>query len=239
MERDFLSLYAVCFGQSAHNLLKDGKNQGGKRVEWGVRQRFFTHIKAYGLVYIALFGVFVIGLLFGFFAPTSMEMARMAEARGEVADFLKYLPAAGIGGTAEFWRFLQLNAIFLLIIWAAGLSLIGPLLLIPAIFYKGFSLGLAIGFLLNYHAAKGAVIILLAILPAHIVLLPLLFFAAVQSFSFSLALIKRNDKSFDGLWQKVLRYSARFSVILCGMAVAALIQGYLSPLLLQMFFALI
>ena len=84
----------------------------GVKVKRGLPKVFSDHIKTYGLIYIALLGIFIVGLLFGFSAPASMDASESAEVRGAVVNFLNHLPSANINGGAEFWRSLQLNAIF-------------------------------------------------------------------------------------------------------------------------------
>lgn len=188
------------------------------------------------LLYMLLFVIMVTGFAFGMAAPVSMDAETAAQCRAYIGDYLTLLPTAQIDCFAEFLRALRLNGAILAVILLAGLHLVGVPLIAAALFYKAFTIGFAAGFLLNYQSMRGFLIIVFSILPQNMLLLPLLLWAAGEAVSFSL-LLWRGNNSFAAERRRLLSRYGLFSLALCGfILVSALIQGYLSPLLLELFF---
>ncbi|MDD4572377.1 MAG: stage II sporulation protein M, partial [Clostridia bacterium] len=97
---------------------------------------------------------------------------------------------------------------------------------------RSFGLGFCLSILIMGDAAYGIVLSLLAILPQHLLLLPIFLFACVFSAKFSYELICGNVDLKNSLFI----YSMIFVVLWFFAVLAACFQGYISPKLLAMFF---
>lgn len=197
------------------------------------------HIRRSLWLYILFFLVFLCGLFWGYGAPEAMDPTKAGELNTFVQKLVEALPQSQIDNALEMRNAFLFNAFLMLCLWFCGITVIGIPLTLPVIFYKGFSLGFSIGFLITGEALKGFVIVLLTIIPQNIILVPLFFIGSMLAISFSLYLIKRPREGGGGLAGVFAKYCGRFALLFLGVGFCALLQGYLAPALLKLFFILL
>jgi len=190
-------------------------------------------------VYILFFLVFLFGLFWGFGAPDSMDPAKAGELNTFVQKLVEALPQSQIDNALEMKNAFIFNAFLMLCLWFCGITVIGIPLTLPIIFYKGFSLGFSIGFLIGGQALEGFVIVLLTVIPQNIILVPLFFIGSMFAVSFSSYLIRRPREGGGGLAGVFAKYCGRFVLLFLGVGFCALLQGYLAPALLKLFFIML
>jgi len=197
------------------------------------------HIRHSLWVYILFLLVFLFGLFWGYGAPHSMDPSKAGELNTFVQKLVEGLPQSQIDSTLEMKNAFLFNGFLMLCLWFCGITVIGIPLTLPIIFYKGFSLGFSIGFLIGGQALKGFVIVLLTIIPQNIILVPLFFIGSMMAISFSLYLIRRPREGSGGIAKGFAKYCGRFALLFLGIGFCALLQGYLAPALLKLFFVLL
>ena len=176
-----------------------------------------------------------LGLFVGFAAPSTMDEEAAQRTRLYIGNYIQALPDAGISPAAEAGQAFLLNGAILLALGLAGLHLFGLPLCAALIFLRGLSIGYAMSFLLDYQGASGFVVIALSMLPPNLILLPLLVIGGVVAGNFSRALLR--NKNTNSLALGV--YGLRFLFLLFGVGIGSLVQGYICPLLLRLFFIII
>ncbi|MFY9377537.1 MAG: stage II sporulation protein M, partial [Peptococcia bacterium] len=129
---------------------------------------------------------------------------------------------------------LNKNLYNLLKLLVLGLTVIGLPLILALIFTRGFVLGFTVTFLIRQKAWQGGLIALLAILPPNILSLPTHFIAAVLAINCSLFLIRGDNRRSNSLAQYFLSYLGYFLILTVIMIASALIEGYLTPLLIRL-----
>lgn len=182
------------------------------------------------MIFVLFFGFFV-----GFAAPTTMDEEAAQRTRLYIGNYIQALPEAGISPGAEAWQAFLLNGAMMLGLGLMGLHLFGLPICIAVLFLRGLSIGYAMSFLLDYQGSSGFVVIALSMIPPNLILLPLLAIGGVVAGNFSLALARRQGISSFALGV----YGLRFLFLLVGVGIGSLVQGYIGPLLLRLFFILI
>lgn len=219
----------------AHKIYQGQKGAG--HIEQLIRG-LLNHIKGLWLPYLFFFLAFMAGLFGGYLAPSSMDAAIYQELSMYYQTILQGLPTADFNLVGEFKNAFLFNGGLLFLLWLSGLTALGFVFVFPILFYKGFTLGFSISFVLSQRIAEGMVILLLTILPQTLLLIPLLFLGAMQAAGFSLQLIRRKD-SQTGFGRQFMVYSSRFALLLAGVVFCSIVQGLLAPYLLELFFAVL
>ena len=139
-------------------------------------------------------------------------------------------------GINVFTNTLLNNYLQLLLIFALGISMIGVLVLIFILFFKGFTLGVTLSSIILKYQIKGVLASFLYIFPVVIlnifIYLFMSFFAVHVSIKFLSSLIKKDKLNFKSFLGK---YLLSFILSLICMLLCSLFEAFLSPLLLKLF----
>lgn len=198
--------------------------------------RLMRHIKENRGSYILISTIFIIGMLIGNYKVLSLE--------GGVQDFLtdlidRYVANDNIAywstQTLFFHSFLN-QAKIIIGIWFLGLTIIGAPLILTLVFYKAFSLGFTVGFLVHAKQGAGIVISLISIFPQNLVYIPCIIIWAVVALNFSLFIVKRGRlKTGTALSTSLVYYTVLMLIYLLIIAIGSFVEAALSPWLLSLF----
>jgi|GEM_PF-5296135 len=183
----------------------------------------------------ALTLVLLTALMFGLASSAVMEETAAERTRAYIGNYLEVLPAVEPDQAGEFQRALALNGVLWLALAAAGLSRWGLPLILAVLIVKGFTLGYAVSFLLGYQSGRGALIVLLSLLPHHLLLLPLLLLMSADALVAG-GWFSRNRQGRGLPLQTYANWGRRAALYGAVMIVAALVQGYICPLVLHLLF---
>lgn len=191
------------------------------------------------LLYFIIFLIFVSGIVFGSLGVKSLNSPQVTDLVEYIDGFINNLPTASVNTNLEVQHAMMANLKTLFSIWFLGLTVIGIPLTLVIIFTRGFVLGFTIGFLIEQKSIQGILVVLLTIIPQNLLLIPVIFVAAVLSISFSLYVVRGKfaSRSLE-LSKKFLSYSFVYLLLGTFGALAALIQGYASPALIRAVFYL-
>jgi stage II sporulation protein M len=135
-------------------------------------------------------------------------------------------------------KIILFNLKWVVIFWGLTISLVGVILIPGIIFLRGFIIGFTVGFLLEEMFFKGLLLALVSVLPHNLILVPSLILGGLFSLVFVFRLVK--NLLFNSYWQKrdVLNLIANYSILMIGVALllllASLIEGYLTPVLIDL-----
>lgn len=199
-----------------------------------------SHITVSSLVngspgmFLALLFCFTAGLSAGVF----IHLFLAAPEKTELSEYLythlltqgSFAPSA-----AAFLSSASGNLFFLLILFLAGASVIGFPAVFPALAARGLALGFSCALLLQSMQGQGAAVILLAVLPQNLFLLPAFLFAAVAALNgASYVFANRSRGIKKSLAQMAGPYGSLF-VILAGITLlGCLVESFIAPALLQL-----
>lgn len=95
--------------------------------------------------------------------------------------------------TDFFSAFLN-NSFFIILVFLAGLSVIGFLAVLPLIFYKSYGFGFSAALFYLVFGAKGIIPVITLLLPPAFIMFVLLIFSGADALSFSLNVLIAEDK---------------------------------------------
>ena len=197
----------------------------------GVRVLEIVKTNAHSLI---CFLVLIIGVIFGLFMFDDFEAVTIF-LEGFFNDFLKSRDGK------SFIRIVlssYLNdLLLLLIIFISGTTLFGVVTVPLSLSFCGFFYGSAVGYLYSSFALKGVAFNSVIFLPAVIVLLLFLIFAAKHSLIFSLQIARLTlpDSPQENLYIKFKDYALHFLILTIGAISSALIDGLTSVTMLRFF----
>ena len=186
------------------------------------------------LCYLVVFMLMTAAFFLGLAAPAAMEESTATQCEETLSAYLNLLPDSSSLGSADFGRALLTNGSFLLVILLSGLNMFGLPLILFAAFLKTLACGFTIGFLLHSMSVMRAGGVVLAMIPPNLILLPLLLIAAAEASRFSLLLWQQRSPVFTRRGQLLRRYGKFAFLIGLFLLLAAFLEAYVSPLLLDL-----
>ncbi|MCL2817853.1 MAG: stage II sporulation protein M, partial [Clostridiales bacterium] len=163
------------------------------------------HFKKNVVGYLILLLVFASGMIAGWVAPSKISPEDYGEMTEYLSGLIQDLPHVEIDKQLETKRAFYVNGLLLLLIWFFGVTVIGSPLVLAALFYKGMTLGMAVGFLLRMENPQGLVMVLLTVMPQNLFFVPLFLVASMLAVNFSLRLLRKEYAGNFG--KQFLRYT--------------------------------
>lgn len=204
-----------------------------------VRQTLAESAEAYFrrryLVYLLVAVLFAAGSVFGALAASSLAPGKEAEVAAEVRGFVSDVRAGTLRtGPEVVLQSLQRDALQTAgLCWLLGLSLVGVPLVLVLVFYRGFLLGFTVAALVKELAFGGVLASLVAVLPANLLMVPAIVVAGVSAISFGVSLVRSHPGGRPWFLRGLAGYTGLFALVVLAMAGAALIEGYVTPVLLE------
>jgi stage II sporulation protein M len=209
--------------------------QAGKGWVMNLIGTIINHIKANRWQYLLISIIFLTGLISGSYRADYLDGAVRSHLLNLVDNYLRGSSQGDLAGSQLlFYAFLNQTKTIVLI-WFLGLTVIGMPLILGICFLKGYSLGFTVGFLVQERAGVGILISLLAILPQHLLYIPLLIIWSVAAIKFSVAITVGRNASALSMGRALLAFTAQMLLFLLFVLAGALIEAYFSPWFIQIF----
>lgn len=211
------------------------KNALLKEKDMDVKSRIKQHLRKNNWHYILLTLILVLGIFLGY----QKVYILTDDVRSHLLELINnYLLGGYKGDYSGNQIFIsayiqQLKSITL--IWFLGLTVIGIPLILGVIFFRGFSLGFTIGFLVKEKGSAGVIISILSILPQNILYLPLIIAWGLIAINFSFYIVKGREVGNLPLTKGLIKYLLLLAVFSVLVLIGVLIEAYLSPWLLGLF----
>ncbi|MZP28430.1 stage II sporulation protein M [Heliobacterium undosum] len=197
----------------------------------GVGQR---HLHAHWGLYALALALIACGTATGALSAKHLPAGQAEEMQSRIFQAFQ-----GIKGGVDYYALLQpavaRNLETLGLILLLGLTVLGIPLIAAFLFFRGFVLGFAAGFLLLSRPVDGWFIILLALAPPSLVLLPALVLSGGMALAFSLWLVRGRPYRVVPLRRALFMYAAAGAGTLVLGAGAGLMDAYITPGLLRLF----
>lgn len=179
--------------------------------------------------------LFVAGALFGSLAVGALGSEDKAELVQLLGGFLEAVAGGAVpGGGAAFRAIHPIEMRALAMHWLLGLSVVGSLGVMVAVFLRGFATGFSVGFMASELGLRGVFAALAAVLPGCLFSVPALLVVSTGAVHFSLQVVKSRLRGRRlHFYRELLHLSgagALGAVLYTG---AALVQAFLSPALLR------
>ena len=197
------------------------------------KDRIKQHISENRPQYIMVIIIFLVGLVMGSYQVSGLDGGVKSQLSGMVDDYLRGGMDGSLSGqeilVAAFLK--QLKATVLL--WFLGLTVIGFPLILGFIWFRGFSLGFTVSFLLHDRAGAGILITIISILPQNIIYIPFFLAWSVMGINFSIYVLKGRNSGVP-LGRAVMGYTIIMLAYLLLFLAGAFVEAYLSPWFLSL-----
>jgi len=194
---------------------------------------FFRH---YSLFLLLIVGTLIVGIIAGSVAVKVLSYQQKEALINYLANFSGELGELLTNQQLLFKKVMISNLKFVLLLWVLGLSLIGIVFVPLIIFFRGFILGFTVGFLVDELFFRGLLLAIIAIFPQNLFIIPALILASlfclVFVFKILTSIVGRSNLNF---WAIIAKYSALMSVVVLILIVAAVIEIYFTPQLINVF----
>lgn len=199
-------------------------------------QTILKDVRENQTLYVFTVVLMAMGIIFGTILVHSLSVDQRTELQDTLSSFMLLVDDGDISLTpAHFQEKWGQYAKLVGIMWVFGLSVIGLPVILLLLFLKGMIIGFTVGFLVQHWKWKGISLALAGILPQNMLAVPALLIAGVAGVSFSLRLIRSRILTRKGeRLPHLLHYTVLSLVMIVVLGVAALIETYLSPELMQL-----
>ncbi len=179
--------------------------------------------------------LFMMGAVFGSLMVNSLSLDQKQEVMQMLNGFFHVSMAEGSAPTsANLVHYFGAHAKWLALIWLFGLSVIGLPLVLVLDFLKGVLIGFSIGFMTSELSWNGLWFALASIAPQNLLLIPALLIASTAAISYSILVVKHRFIQQKGpIAQPMLQYSFISLLMVALSLAAALVQTYISPVLMK------
>lgn len=186
--------------------------------------------------YYVIIGFIVIGIILGIVFPYLLGNDNKELLNNSITNYFISIKNNTFDTYSAIKNSSLINIISPIVIWFLGMSIIGTVLIIPILIYKGFILGFGASSIIYIYGFKGILGAILYIFPNLIISLVLYILLGFYGISFSIKLFR-----YLFLKEKidVNRYMNKYLKILCisliGLILMSLYEVYLLPNILKVF----
>lgn len=192
-----------------------------------IEENITSNIKTYSIILI----IFLLGLITGIIVINNLE-----DSQGEIDTYINtFITDMKNGAQIDYFKLLKTsfanNFITVLILWFMSSTVIGIPIVYGEIGYKGFCLGYTISAIVKIlGTGKGIVFVITSMLLNNIIFIPSIFLLAVSGINLYKSIIK--DRRKENIKIEIIRHTIFSLVILLVLAIASLIETYISSNLL-------
>lgn len=200
------------------------------------RNRLAGHLREHASMYIFHTVLLVMGVIFGAVIVNSLSATQKQDLFYFINEFFVQMKNGEIVSAKEvFSHTLAYNSKFIGIIWLLGISMIGLPIILVMLFLKGMVVGFTVGFLVQQMGLSGFLLSVAAVLPQNFIALPVYIFVVVAAVAFSLQMIKKLfvKRFYQPFAPMLLRYILVYGAANLLLCAAAVIESYLTPLLMR------
>ncbi|MFC4808417.1 stage II sporulation protein M [Paenibacillus sp. GCM10023250] len=194
-----------------------------------------TSVKDQLSLYVFVFVLFVVGVVFGALMINALTLDQQQDLSDDIRQFLLHIQNGTLAqGSETFADRAWFQAKWLLLVWVLGLTVVGMPFVLALDFLKGVLVGFAIGMLVREFAWKGLAFSLASVAPVNLIAVPAFLIASVSAVTFAVHVVKsRLFGRFGPLGRPLLAYTATAAVMLVLLIAAALVESYVTPVLLR------
>lgn len=180
--------------------------------------------------------IFTLGLTLGSFFITFINKNDKNILLRQISEYFLNIKSLSknVFGLSAFKDILFNNLFQVLIIFFLGISMIGVIVIIFILFFKGFTLGVTLSSIILKYKLKGVLYLLFYIFPSNIISIITYIFICYYGISAAIKIIKVSIKKGD-LKFKVFfgKYTLSFLISIFVIILSSFLEGYLTPLLLK------
>lgn len=201
-----------------------------------LKRRIFNHYRDNFLTYFIVTIIFSIGIIIGAVATKILEPEKNNEIMMFFNSFIKFIDSNGLDSISILKQSILDNFKAILLIWVTSLVYIG-IFVVPAIMlFRGFALGLSVGFFVNEYGLKGFLFSILGIFSQNLFIVPGLISIASIGMTYTISNIKRRKLRIRNsiVFSSLIDYSVLTLLFSILIFIGCLIEAYLTPVFLKL-----
>ncbi|MUT65556.1 stage II sporulation protein M [Paenibacillus sp. NEAU-GSW1] len=186
-------------------------------------------------LYVFVAVLFVVGVIFGGLMVNALTLEQQQELASDVSQYINLVNnGTAADASHSFWERMLFHGKWLFLLWILGITVVGVPFVLALDFLKGALVGFAIGTLISQHAWKGVLFSLVSVAPPNLIVVPVFMVISVAAISFSTYVVKnRLFQQKGSLVPQIAGFSSTALLMLLMLAGAALLEAYISPVLMQ------
>lgn len=214
------------------NIVSEKKIYNNK-FKINVKPIFIDYIKNNIREFFCVISLFLIGIILSIIFVNNVNEMQKEEITSYIQDYISNLKEGkNINKKAVFWDSIKNNAIFTIILWFGGLTIIGIPIVYITIMFKGFTLGYTISILIAIlGVGKGAMFVFGTMFLQNLLAIPCILAIAVSGIKIYKVIIK--DKRKENMKLEICRHTITSLLFFNILIIESFISGYLSTLILE------
>lgn len=191
--------------------------------------RVQTHIAERIGSYFFVIVLFVVGVASGAVAVKALSFSQ----KQELLTFLQQFFSTSVGSVVNSGALLDtllVNLQLVWLVWLMGLLIFGLPVIVVLVFFRGFVLGFSVAFLISEMAWKGLLFAFCSVIPHNLISVPVALALAAVTIHHTISTIRPAPTSRrEGYWPKVVALTAVTAACSGLIAVASLVETFVTP----------
>lgn len=199
-----------------------------------LKEIIYKHIEENFKYYMIFLAIFILGLIIGVTVINNSTDSQKNEISNYITNFTTSLKDTNIDSFTILKISIRNNGLLSLALWFMGSTIIGILVVVAIIGFRGFCLGYTISSALAvYGTGKGLFFLICTILLQNIIFIPAIIAMAVSGARFCSSIIKNIRK--DNIKIEILRHTIFCFLMTILLLISSLIETYISKNILIFF----
>lgn len=205
---------------------------------FNLKIHLISHFKSNFLKYLLVIIILMVGISSGVITIKIMNESLRNELYTFLNDFFSTINSQEINNLSLLKNSILNNLKTALIIWIMGIFILGIPITLGIIFFRGFTIGFSIGFIINDFGFKGLMLSILTLIPQNIFIIPGIIVISSLSISYSMDFIKNRKKNKsnnknNNLIKKAVTFSFFVLVTCICFIIGGLVEAYITPYLMK------
>ncbi len=198
-----------------------------------IKQIIIEHVANNKKEYTIVILIFIIGIFFGVFFVNNMQESPKEEIQTYINNFIEKMKSLqNIDNATLLKNSIIQNAIFAILIWFFGTTVIGLPIVFGLVLYRGFCLGYTISsFITILGIGKGITFILASLLFQSLLTIPAILGLAVSGFKLYKSIIK--DKAKENIKLEIARHTIFSLIMIAILLLASVVEIFISTNLMK------
>lgn len=203
------------------------------KFKFNVKPIFIEYIRNNIKEFFCVISLFLIGIILSIIFVNNTNEMQEKEITSYIQDYISNLKEGkSINKKAVFWDSIKNNAIFTIILWFGGLTIIGIPIVYITIIFKGFTLGYTISVLIAIlGVGKGTMFVFGTMFLQNLLAIPCILAIAVSGIKIYKVIVK--DKRKENMKLEICRHTITSILFFNILIIEAFISGYLSTLIVE------
>lgn len=201
------------------------------RITYNIKLK--EHIRKYATKYFVICSFFTIGIIIAIVSSNFMGQEIKADLVEYISSFINLLKTQDIDKQELMKQILYNNFKPIFVLWLLGATIVGIPLILIFILLEGYNLAFTISILgANLGIGKNLLFLLVAIIPQYVIIIPIIFYLAVNGMNFYSKIVKNNFNR-KNLFYEFYVYTLRAVLLGIIMLGVVFFQVYIQPFLMK------